>query len=60
VEHRHFGSQIHGFFTFVNVLEDADKAVTDAGGAIRAAVEAASSPAPANASAPAPANEEIR
>jgi acetyl esterase len=45
VEHRHFGSQIHGFFTFVNVLEDADKAVADAGGAIRAAVEAASTPA---------------
>ncbi len=40
VEHRHFGSQIHGFFTFVNVLDDADKAVADAGGAIRAAVEA--------------------
>ncbi|MGD0698817.1 MAG: alpha/beta hydrolase [Trebonia sp.] len=42
VEHRHFGSQIHGFFTFVNVLEDADKAVADAGAAIRAAVGAAS------------------
>jgi acetyl esterase len=42
VEHRHFGSQIHAFFTFVNVLEDADKAVADAGCAIRAAVEAAS------------------
>jgi acetyl esterase len=38
VEHRHFGSQIHGFFTFVNVLDDADKAVADAGAAIRAAV----------------------
>jgi acetyl esterase len=45
VEHRHFGSQIHGFFTFVNVLEDADKAVADAGAAIRAAVEAALAPA---------------
>ena len=45
VEHRHFGSQIHAFFTFVNVLEDADKAVADAGGAVRAAVEAASTPA---------------
>ena len=45
VEHRHFGSQIHAFFTFVNVLEDADKAVADAGAAIRAAVEAASAPA---------------
>jgi acetyl esterase len=41
VEHRHFGSQIHGFFTFVNVLDDADKAVADAGAAIRAAIEAA-------------------
>ena len=45
VEHRHFGSQIHGFFTFVNVLDDADKAVADAGAAIRAAVEAALTPA---------------
>ena len=45
VEHRHFGSQIHAFFTFVNVLDDADKAVADAGLAIRAAVEAASAPA---------------
>jgi acetyl esterase len=41
VEHRHFGSQIHGFFTFVNVLDDADRAVADAGQAIRAAVLAA-------------------
>jgi acetyl esterase len=41
VEHRHFGSQIHGFFTFVNVLDDADRAVADAGQAIRAAVDAA-------------------
>jgi acetyl esterase len=41
VEHRHFGSQIHGFFTFVNVLDDADRAVADAGHAIRAAVDAA-------------------
>lgn len=39
VEHRHFGSQIHAFFTFVNVLDDADKAVTEAGAAIKAAVE---------------------
>jgi acetyl esterase len=45
VEHRHYGSQIHAFFTFVNVLEDADKAVADAGAAIRAAVEAAHAPA---------------
>ena len=47
VEHRHFGSQIHAFFMFVNVLDDADKAVADAGAAIRAAVEAASAPAEA-------------
>ena len=39
VEHRHFGSQIHGFFTFTGVLDDADKAVAEAGSAIRAAVE---------------------
>ena len=38
VEHRHYGSQIHGFFTFVNLLDDADKAVSDAGAAVRAAV----------------------
>ena len=41
VEHRHFGSQIHGFFTFVNLLDDADRAVADAGQAIRTAVLAA-------------------
>jgi acetyl esterase len=41
VEHRHFGSQIHGFFMFVNLLDDADRAVADAGLAIRAAVDAA-------------------
>jgi len=40
VEHRHFGSQIHGFFTFVNVIDDADRAVADAAAAIRAAVDA--------------------
>ena len=39
VDHRHFGSQIHGFFTFTGMLDDADKAVADAGSAIRAAVE---------------------
>jgi acetyl esterase len=39
VEHRHYGSQIHGFFSFVNVLDDAGKAVSDAGAAIRAAVK---------------------
>jgi acetyl esterase len=41
VEHRHFGSQIHAFFTFTGVLDDADKAVSDAGKAIRSAVGAA-------------------
>ncbi len=41
VEHRHYGTQIHGFFTMVNVLDDADKAVAEAGSAIRAAVGAA-------------------
>jgi acetyl esterase len=40
VEHRHYGSQIHGFFTMVNVLEDADKAAGEVGAAIRAAVTA--------------------
>jgi acetyl esterase len=39
VEHRHYGSQIHAFFTFTGVLDDADKAVADAGQAIRLAVE---------------------
>jgi acetyl esterase len=39
VEHRHYGSQIHGFFTFTGVLDDADKAVAEAGSAIRSAVE---------------------
>ena len=39
VEHRHYGSQIHAFFTFTGVLDDADKAVSEAGAAIRAAVE---------------------
>jgi acetyl esterase len=38
VEHRHYGSQIHGFFTMVNLLDDGDKAVAEAGAAIRAAV----------------------
>jgi acetyl esterase len=41
VEHRHYGSQIHAFFTFTGVLDDADKAVADAGAAIRSAVAAA-------------------
>jgi acetyl esterase len=39
VEHRHYESQIHGFFTFVNLLGDADTAVSDAGAACRAAVK---------------------
>ena len=39
VEHRHYGEQIHAFFTFVNLLDDADTAVSEAGAAIRAAVE---------------------
>jgi acetyl esterase len=39
VEHRHFGSEIHVFFSFTGVLDDADKAVADAGAAIRAAVK---------------------
>src|SRR5215469_1594398 len=38
VEHRHYGSQIHGFFTMVNMMDDADKSVAEAGAAIRAAV----------------------
>ena len=41
VEHRHYGSQIHGFFPFTGVLDDADKAVAEAGSAIRSAVDAA-------------------
>jgi acetyl esterase len=36
VEHRHYGSQIHGFFSFVNLLDDADKAISEAGATIRA------------------------
>jgi len=39
VEHRHYGSQIHAFFTFTGVLDDADKAVSEAGSTIRSAVE---------------------
>jgi acetyl esterase len=39
VEHRHYGSQIHAFFTFTGVLDDADKAVTEAGSTIRSALE---------------------
>ena len=40
VEHHHFGSQIHGFFTFTGVLDDAEKAVAEAGSAIKAAATA--------------------
>ncbi|HVT68412.1 MAG TPA: alpha/beta hydrolase [Trebonia sp.] len=39
VEHHHYGSQIHGFFSFTGALDDADKAVSEAGSAIRGAVE---------------------
>jgi acetyl esterase len=45
VEHRHFGSQIHGFFSYAAVLDDADKLLADAGHAIRSAVESAPGPA---------------
>jgi acetyl esterase len=38
VAHRHYASQIHGFFTFVNVIDDADRAVAEAGAAIRDAI----------------------
>jgi acetyl esterase len=38
VQHRHYGSQIHGFASLVNVLEDADRAAAEAGAAIRQAV----------------------
>jgi acetyl esterase len=41
VEHRHYGSQIHAFFTFTGVLDDADKAVAEAGAAIRSVSDAA-------------------
>jgi acetyl esterase len=41
VNHRHYGSQIHGFYTMVNVMDDADRAVADTGRAIREAVGAA-------------------
>jgi acetyl esterase len=40
VEHRHYGSQIHAFFTFTGVLDDADRAVSEVGAAIRSAVDA--------------------
>lgn len=38
VGHRHYGSQIHGFYPMVNVIDDADKAVAETGSEIRAAV----------------------
>jgi len=38
VEHQHYGTQIHGFYTLVNVMDDANKAVAETGAAIRAAV----------------------
>ncbi|HEX6449177.1 MAG TPA: alpha/beta hydrolase [Trebonia sp.] len=41
VQHRHYGSEIHGFFSYVNVLDDADKAVADAGAVIRDAATGA-------------------
>jgi acetyl esterase len=40
VTHRHYGSQIHGFYTMVNVMDDADRAVADTGRAIRQAAGA--------------------
>jgi acetyl esterase len=46
VEHRHYGSQIHGFFTYAGMLDDADKAVAEAGSATAAAVDAAASGVP--------------
>ena len=39
VEHRHYGSQIHGFCSFVTLLDDGDKAVSEAGATIRAVVK---------------------
>lgn len=41
VQHRHYGTQIHGFFPMVNILDDAAKAIADAGSAIRAAADGA-------------------
>jgi acetyl esterase/lipase len=41
VQHRHYGTQIHGFFTMVNILDDAGKAAADAGAAIKAAAAGA-------------------
>lgn len=38
VEHHHYGSQIHGFFTYTGMLDDADKAVAEVGATIRSAV----------------------
>jgi acetyl esterase len=44
VEHRHYGSEIHGFFAFVGLLDDADKAVTETAAAVKAAVRPAPAP----------------
>jgi acetyl esterase len=41
VQHRHYGEQIHGFTTMVNIMDDADRALAEAGAAIRAAIAAA-------------------
>jgi acetyl esterase len=38
VEHRHYGSEVHGFFRYTGLLDDADKAVSDAGAALRQAI----------------------
>jgi acetyl esterase len=40
VQHRHYGGQIHGFVTLVNVMEDAGRALGEAGAAIREAIGA--------------------
>ena len=36
-----YDEQIHAFWTMVNLMEDAETAVADAGAVVRAAVEAA-------------------
>jgi hypothetical protein len=38
VQHRHYGEQIHGFVTLVHVIDDADRALAEAGAAIREAI----------------------
>jgi acetyl esterase len=37
---RHFGDQIHGFFSMINLMDSAGQAVAEAGAAIRAAISA--------------------